>query len=291
MKFTLFALLSVLLLFAFITQLPDGKLHIYMCDVGQGDAILITYKTSQVLIDAGPNNSVQTCLSTHLPFWDRTIEAVVVTHADSDHVFGFPKVFERFTVERVFITQIDSPTEVYQDVKKAILESNARVYDAHLGQEMSIGEVKFKVLFPTHNFIEAYSESVNTTSQIGTRTTKKDRNDFSVVLSVTHGQFSALFTGDTTEFAERAMLQDNLVPSAYFLKVPHHGSRNNLLQPFLSAVSPVVSGISAGEKNRYGHPHQEILNLLEQQNSTILRTDMHGESEIATDGRRIWVSQ
>ena len=125
-----------------VLAFPDPKLHLIACDVGQGDAILASYGTNQVLIDGGPDNRVLDCLADHLPFWDREIELVILTHPQTDHFNGLIEVFRRYHVGAFVATPIDSSTQGYQVLKSTVGGSGIKVINPTRGMEMVRSRVR-----------------------------------------------------------------------------------------------------------------------------------------------------
>lgn len=279
MKYLLIIFLTLLTLLAIFYQIPDNKLHIFICDVGQGDGILITKGQIQVVIDAGPNNAIEGCLGSHMPFWDRTIEVAIMTHADLDHSFGFIQMFKRYKIENFLASPVKSNLQTvnFEELKKVLLQKNIRTISALAGKEMKVSGLDLKIIFPNEIFFE------NNTQQNDTVT-----NDLCAVVYLKYNKFSALFACDTSQKSENEMLTQKLVPTAYFLKVPHHGSKNGLTESFLKAVNPRLAAISVGAKNRYGHPSFEIIKMLQKYGVKTHRTDISGEMEVKTDGEKVW---
>ncbi len=238
----------------------DNALHLIACDVGQGDAILVTYKNLQVLTDGGPDNKVLDCLAKYMPFWDRTLEVVILTHPQLDHYGGLTAVFARYRVQ-TFITH-DDPV-----LKTLVGGQSPKVVRPTTGQAIRLGLIHLDILNPPPDFQD------------------KNLNNFSVVSRLTFGNFKALLTGDIENGISDLIAEKIRGQPINYLKVPHHGSKNGLSQALLEAASPQITVISAGRNNRYGHPHPEILAMLGKTNAQLLRTDLTGDIEVVTDGR------
>ena len=258
-----------------IFSLPDKNLHVIACDVGQGDAILLVNGANQILIDGGPDNSVLNCLGRHMPFWDRKIEMVVLTHPQSDHFTGLIEVFRRYQVDVYLANATDNlGNEGYQVLKKEVGSRGVKAVGPYAGQQMRLGLIYLDILNPTGGF-----ES-------------KNLNDWSVVAELRFGSFRAFFTGDIEGSMDVKLLEQlalSEVERVDYLKVNHHGSKNGLTNELLEVLRPKVAVISAGKNNHYGHPHQEILEMLKDANAKILRTDQLGDVEIISDGKSYWV--
>ncbi len=288
MKYLFIIFLCVLVSIALTSQIPDNKLHIYICDVGQGDGILIVKGQSQIVIDAGPNNAIESCLGSHMPFWDRTIEVAIMTHADSDHSFGFIQMFGRYKIEHFLASPVDSNSHSsnFEELKKIVQVKNIRTLSAVAGKDIKVNGIELSVVFPNQTFFDRNSHPKESNTVLGS--VDGVTNDFCAIVLLQYQKFTALFTCDTSQKSEEVMLSQNLVPHAYFLKVPHHGSKHGLTESFLKAVNPRLAAISVGVKNRYGHPNQEVLDMLRNFNIKTYRTDQDGEIEVKTDGEQVW---
>ncbi|MBI4158398.1 MAG: MBL fold metallo-hydrolase [Candidatus Yanofskybacteria bacterium] len=284
-RLKLYHLVIVFCLFVFafstysIAQEKDGLLKIYFFDVGQGDAILIEAPNgNQVLIDGGPDNAVLQKLGKIMPFYDKDIDLIVLTHSDADHVTGLIGVLERYKVENVIYSNIVRKSSLYDAWQEVVAEEGADIIDPVAGKIIDLGnEVTLIILHPAESLDGAIKEKVN--------------ND-SVVLTLKYGEMEVLLTGDIEAKAERQIiLNNNLVegaPSqglnADILKVAHHGSKTSTIEEFLYEVSPQVAVIQVGAKNRYGHPTREVLSRLENFGSKLYRTDADGDIKIISDG-------
>ncbi len=300
-KFTLVALsLITLVVWIGILASPDQNLYIITCDVGQGDAILAQLGRTQVLIDGGPGNLVTNCLGNHMPFWDREIEVVILTHPQKDHYEGLIEVFRRYDVQLFLATALDSSSPDYKALKDQVGGSAVRVVNPTIGTTIRLGLMHLDILHPPHQFFDKNDAGLAHRSQdgvLGTYTTSKDPNDFSIVTILSYKDFDALLTGDigpkiSDLVAEELVLrlaslaQDDGIE---YLKVPHHGSKNGLTKELLDVTNPKVAVISSGKNNQYGHPHEETIKLLSERWIKILRTDEMGDVEIVTDGQRYYI--
>jgi competence protein ComEC len=269
--------LLVLVLVGAIFTFPDNKLHLIACSVGEGDAILVVYGKTQILIDGGPNNKTLQCLSSHLPFWDREIELVVLTHPEADHFTGLVEVFRRYKVNNYLANSIENSSQGYQLLKKEVGSSGAKLLFPKVGMKIRIGLIHLDVLWPLGmNEVQGVNEPA------------ENLNNYSIVLNLSLGNFDALLTGDISPASEEVILTNSEIKDVEYIKVPHHGSKNGLIEALLTAAKPELAVISVG-KNQWGHPHQEIINMLEKANIKTLRTDLDGEIEIETDGKAWWI--
>jgi competence protein ComEC len=265
-------ILLVLAFFAWRT-LPDGRLHVIFLDVGQGDAIFIqTPAGRQVLVDGGPSETVLLSqLSRQMPFWDRTLDAVVLTHPDSDHINGLVPVLERYQVEMVVFREIEHPTDTYAYWLQLLKVEGATIYQGEAGLRIELDDgLEMSVLYPGAELLP------------GT-----DANNSSVVTRLTYGQVSVLLPGDIEAVVEHQLVTDGVPLESTVLKVAHHGSCSSTTPEFLDAVDPEAVVISVGAENRFGHPCDAVLERLS--GLPIYRTDEHGVIEVVSDGLAVWV--
>ena len=255
---------------------PDGNLHVYFLDIGQGDSTLIvTPSGRQVLIDGGPDGDVASQrLAEVLPSGDRSLDLMVMTHLDSDHSHGLLEVLDRYTVGAV-LTGVYEEGNAMQGRWEQRLDLHAVApVEVRAGHSILLEEgVELEVLNPPQERL------------LG------DSNNDSVVLRLTYGETSVLLTGDIEEEAERRLVNSDASLMSTVLKVGHHGSGTSTTQRFLNAVSPRIAVISAGADNPYGHPSPVVVERLEGSvgDSAVFRTDRHGTVEVVSDGETVWV--
>jgi len=275
----LFLLLVALIVWFGVLATGGKKLHLIACDVGQGDAILATLGDIQILTDGGASNKVLDCLGRHMPFWDREIELVILTHPDKDHFKGLIEVFRRYKVDNFLSNGLQSGSLEYQVL---INEVGGRGTKTILGKEgtvLGVGKMRLDILSPTEE-------------QLGSLPTKTvEKNEYSLVSLLRFGSFDALLTGDVENeaadnLADRIMATEN--ETIEYIKVPHHGSKNGLTPKLLEAVMPKLAVISVGN-NSYGHPSEETLKILGDDDTKILRTDQLGDVEVISDGEKFFV--
>jgi competence protein ComEC len=268
---------AVLVVYTAFTM-PDDKLHVSFLDVGQGDAVLIQRGNQQILIDGGPSpQKIILELGDRMPFWDRTIDLLVLTHPHSDHLAGLVEVMRRYRVERVLFNGMYDESPLYSEWQRLIDENGIETIVAFRGQQIKPGNgIIIDVCHPPADHMG------NTESDI-------DNN--SVVLRLSVGDVTFLFTGDIMTAAERELIMNNVCLSSDILKVGHHGSDTSSSAEFLAAVGLRVAVISCGEDNKFKCPSVEVLSRLE--NGTgeidIFRTDRDGTIDFTTDGEKLWV--
>ena len=262
-----------------LLQLPDGKLHVAFLDVGQGDSVLITSPSGQqVLVDGGPSPSVLTsALSKQMPFWDRSLDMLIMTHPDADHISGLVEVLDRYTVDGWMDNGRSEDDATYAECMARLEASGVPKHAVYAGDRLELGGgILLEVLHPPPRLMTG---------------TEADGNNNSLVLRLTWGQAEFLLTGDIGIEAEQLLIHSTRTLSADLLKVAHHGSGGSSGSEFLSAVAPAYAVISVGADNRFGHPDGDVLERLAAQgNVTVLRTDQAGTIEFTTDGQRLWVS-
>jgi competence protein ComEC len=271
------AILVILGIFA-LRGLSDDKLHVVFLDVGQGDAIFIqTPSGKQVLVDGGPSETaLLSQLGRHMPFWDRTLDVVILTHPEADHVTGLIAVLERYQVETVIYRDLEHESEVYARWLQLLAAEGATICSGEAGFRLTLDPgLEMVVLHPGAEL-------------------EDDANNNSVVTRLTYGEISVLLTGDIEAEVERGLVGAHRVGAiresplqSTVLKVAHHGSCSSTTQAFLDAVAPEVVVISVGADNRFGHPCDEVLERLE--GLPVYRTDEHGAVEIISDGMQVWV--
>ena len=256
---------------------PDGKLHVTFLDVGQGEATLIvTPSGRQVLVDGGPDSAVMQGLGARLPFWDRSLDVIALTHPHGDHLSGLLGVLDRYDADLFLHRSADYPSAEYARWEQALAERAGRstLLEAQRGHRIALGDgVVLDVLHP------------------GPVTIEGETNNNSLVLRLTYGEVVFLLTGDIETPVESALVARGAPLDAIVLKVGHHGSATSSSAPFLEAVSPSLAVISVDEDNRFGHPDDEVMDRLDAMlpDDRLLLTSQHGDVEVTTDGRRVWV--
>jgi competence protein ComEC len=232
---------------------PDEKLHLIFCDVGQGDSALIVLGSFQALVDTGAyEDKVLKCLSDHIPFWDRSIELVFLSHSDNDHDGALAGIKKHYNVGK----------EVRNVNDKDVIRYGMLYFEILKGS--------------TNNVLVPMSGS-------------SESNELSVVMKMSYGAFSVLFTGDIDLENELALLGTGVLRPSQVLKVSHHGSKYASGDSFLEAVVPKYSIVSVGAKNSYGHPSSDTLIRLDTVKTKVLRTDLLGTIEFISDGTEMSV--
>lgn len=258
----LLLLVANFFIFYFDWQNSNRGFTFSMLDVGQGDALFIESPTgTQILVDGGPHKKILSQLSRVMSPFDRSIDAIIITNPDQDHIAAFLDVLKVYKVGKVFESGTMKDSKIYQNLKDEINKNKVPIFLAKKGMVLDIGGgAKIDVLFPDRD-VSLFST-----------------NDGSIVAKLTYGEISVMLTGDSTSKTEGIILRGNRkeVLQSDILKVGHHGSRTSTSRDFVEAVSPAYALISNGRDNNYGHPHMDVLETLSSFGAKILRTDTLG---------------
>lgn len=255
--------------------------RIVFCDVGQGDATLIQRGFIQILIDGGRSGRVLTCLGRYLPFFDRTIEQVIVSHPQSDHFGGLADVLKRYQVMSFVYDGVAGSGEEWEQFSDLVKQEGAAIRVNRTGDQWSTGGMTFRVLWPRAGSVAGTSAGP---AVLGVKA-PEDSNTYSLVVKASYGAFDVLLTGDIGVEQEKEIGKEIKKNSIEVLKVPHHGSKYSSSKEFLEAVRPALAVIQVG-KNSYGHPTKETIDRLEAVGARVLRNDRDGDILIETDGKR-----
>ena len=274
-------IIAPLLVVAILTTLvactmPDNRLHVSFLDVGQGDAILIQTPNHQdILVDGGPSaQAISGELGKRMPFWDRTIELVVLTHPRTDHLNGLIETLQRYKVKQVLYLDTDYQSVAEQEWLSLIREKGIEATFAKAGQVINLGtdEVTIEVINPTPD-------------------SSVPDEDNGIVLRLNDGKISFLLTSDISQEAELDLMTRRADLTSTVLKVSHHGSNYSSSTAFLAVVDPKLAVISVGADHTFGHPGEETMERLVSMVGLdkIYRTDEDGTIEFITNGERLWV--
>ncbi len=246
----------------------DDNLKVVFFDVGQGDAIFIrTPQKHHILIDGGPGNVVLEKLSRELPFFYNSIDLLILTHPHEDHVSGLIEVLDRYNVKDIVCTGVLGESTISKKWNDLINKKGYR--EARAGQKIFANDFYITTLYPVESIKEEKVKDLNAVSVISLFNFK--------------GKYKFLFTGDAYSAQEKELLSyceeanncDNLAVDV--LKVGHHGSKTSTSEAFLEKVMPKIAVIMVGADNRYGHPHHEVIERLEDFNINVMRTDRDGD--------------
>lgn len=240
-------------------QKMPHNVDIFFLDVGQGDATLIQARDgTTVLIDGGPDLSVLEEVGRAMPWFDHTIEYLVLTHPDADHIVGLVEIARRYRIEHMVWTRVEHTHPAYIELIEYVEHQNIHEMILDKPQQVRFGSLSFEVLAPLVD---------------PSRVSKL--NDTSIVLRLVYGETTVLLTGDITSDVEEAMREVYDMKSD-ILKVAHHGSRTSTSEKFLHEVQPEIAVIEVGQDNRFGHPTREVLERLNASGVRIFRTDFDG---------------
>ena len=224
-------------------------LEVIFFNVGQGDAIFIqTPQLHQIIIDGGPDSTILEKLAKEMPLWDRTIDLIILTHPESDHLAGLIEVLKRYRVENILWTGIIRDTAEYKEWLKLIEKEKAKIFISKIGQKVSVKETILEILYPTESLKDKNF---------------KDSNNTSIVAKLFFGNNSFLFTGDIYNSVENKLIKEEINLDSDILKIGHHGSKTSTDLDYVKASSPDYAVISLGADNSYGHPHQNVIQLFE----------------------------
>lgn len=260
---------------------PDARLHLTVLDVGQGEAILIEGPDGvTAVVDGGedPDLTLRR-IGQALPFHERQIEVVILTHPHLDHLGGLGEVLRRYEIRRFVDAGAHRNGAPHERLRMAARnEPGVDVIPARTGQVIALGGgAELEILHPSADDVARLRANDNI-------------HDVMVVALLRYGRFQALLTGDAEASVEALLAERGLLRPVDVLKVGHHGSDTSTTDPFLAVIQPSVAVISVGADNDYGHPHRSTLdNLAEAQLGAVYRTDLDGSIEVVTDGRSYWI--
>ncbi len=262
-------LIIIVIFVVFVSKNKSDLLQLFVCDVGQGDGVVIkTIDAKLIVIDGGPDRKILDCLEELNFFKQPQIDVLVLTHPHKDHVAGLVEILDRYKVKDVYLSyDLEYSNNEYEVFKKKLQLANIHFVVA--GKSVNVGTgVSLNFVWPIEGYIS------------------KNVNDVSVVTVVNYGQSCFLEAGDAGADFEKYYVSK--FGSCQVLKVGHHGSKFSTSAGFLSAVQPDLAVISSGE-NTYGHPNIEMLGRLAQIGSKILRTDQ-GAIKIVSDGTEWYIA-
>lgn len=276
-------------IFSLYSNYKDANiLEITFFDIGQGDAALIKMPNGEkILIDAGPTNLIVSKLQNKFSFLDRNIDYILMTHPDADHISGFYFVAQNFNIKNILENgDKNKDTGIYKNIELEFQKQNLEKQEIFVNcgdkiNYLDLNKPKIFILHPEQNNLIL-----------------NDTNENSIVGLLVYGKYSFLFTGDADKEIEKNLFKEidkcftsddiNLIKkylkNLTVLKVSHHGSKSASSEEFIKILKPEYSVVSVGKDNRYGHPNQEVVNLLEKYSKNIFYTDKDGNITFSTDG-------
>ena len=245
---------------------PD-TMEVHFINVGQGDATLIKCGEQSMLIDTA-DDSKGTAIQNYLNKQNvKTLDYLILTHPDADHIGGAPVVITKFEIKKVFMSNFEKDNKTYQKLIQALDNKRLKYETPEVGSQYTLGTAVITILAPNKKY--------------------DNPNDASIAFTIQNGNNKFLFTGDAGENAEKDILNSDLDISADVYKVGHHGSKYSTSEKFFEEVNPAYAVISCGENNSYGHPHAETLNTLRSYGVEVYRTDEDGTIIATSDGKNI----
>lgn len=277
----LVAMMAVLnfLVFKEVFALAGARyLKVEVLDIGQGDSLFIqTPELHTMVIDGGPDGAILMKLAQRLPFWQKSLDVVMLTHPDADHLMGILEILKKYQVDYIVWTGMRRDGANYQQWLSMLQRAEARgskVIIARPGFEITSGGVVMEMLYPFESLEGQFFEEANETG---------------IVSRLQYGNKSFLFTADISSNVEEALVEARVHLASDILKVAHHGSKYSSSPVFLQATGSKIAAISVGGKNTYGHPTPEVLQNLSDFGITVLRTDQQGDITFLSDGNKIQV--
>jgi competence protein ComEC len=262
-------LLGYFVLMAAYMELPDGKNHLYFFNIGQGDSVFFNSKDNyQILIDGGPNSLVLERLSEVMPFFDKSIDLVVLSHPHKDHLDGLIAVIDHYQISNIILTGVNHHSDSYDELLRRLnTRVDIKVWFAYAEFDFTLGGTFLDIIYPDRSLLLMNSDNLNNSS---------------IVLKLITDEVSILLTGDIELEVETYLVGKNIDLEADILKIPHHGSKSSSTYPFLKKVSPLFAVIQSGINNQFDHPHNETMRKLESiKGLKILRNDVDGMVEFS----------
>lgn len=272
LTFALLVLVTLAIWVPILTTESSKNLTVSFLDVGQGDAIFIqTPSGRQILVDGGKGNAVLRELGKVMPFFDRSIDIVIATHPDADHVGGLIEVFKRYNVELFMRPGVTHDTPATESLFATLNGMQVEEILARRGQTINFGDGAYlTIFFPDRDVSEL------------------EPNDTSVIIKVGLGKHAFMLTGDSPKRIEEYLVSlDGEQLRSDVLKVGHHGSKTSSSELFIGYVNPEYGVLSRGCGNRYGHPHQEVLDTLKQFEVEVVDTCTDGRVTFVTNGETL----
>ena len=273
MKKIIWLLVAMLLVLTGCTEVTEttpavaGKeMSVHFIDVGQGDSIFIKAPNGKtMLIDGGVKGAGKTVVDYLRTQGVMKLDYVVATHPDADHIGGLIAVLNSISIKEFIDSGKVHTSQTYDEMLALVNDKNIRYTVPKAGDTVALDPtVAVDVLASDEN--------------------ASDNNDASIVLRVAYQNISFLLMGDAGHNIEKQLVQDGVDVEATILKAGHHGSNTSSLPQFIQAVSPLVTILSYGQDNKYGHPHAEVVDALTQVGSDIYGTAESGMIVVTTDG-------
>lgn len=248
-----------------------SDLKVHFIDVGQGDSTLIEQSGHFMLVDAGEQDQGEAVVSYLKKQGVKKLDYVIGTHPHSDHIGGLEAVIREFDVQKVMLPEKEHTTKIYERLLDAIADKDLKITLPKVGDSYVLGDASFRIIAPNRD----YGDNLN---------------NWSVGIRLAYGKNSFVLCGDAEKESEEDMIAGGLNLKADVLKLSHHGSSTSSSEPFMDLVDPDYAVISCGKNNDYGHPHKEILDMLNKRSIQTFRTDELGTVVAVSDGTRVSIS-
>ena len=263
--------LSILIIISLLIGCDKKSLlSIHMIDVGQGDSILVQTPTNKnILIDGGDEDSENIIISYLRQKRIKTIDIIIATHPDSDHIGSLDNVIKKFNVNSIYMPEQSTDSEAYQNLINSCTDKNLSIQHLYKNDVLNIdNNINIYVLSPSY--------------------IQEESNLNSIVFKLTFNDNSFLFMGDAEEENEKEILHSFKLNNIKCIKIGHQGSNSSSSLEFIKKISPDIAAISCGYKNQYGHPHRKVIDNLKQNHVSIYRTDRIGDIVFYSDGEIIF---
>lgn len=282
---------TFLIIFIFIlVYWPNNQTKLVFCDVGQGDATLLTTGFFQVLIDAGPDEKVIECLDKHMPFWDRSLDFLIATHMDSDHIGGMSLVLKRYLVKNILVSYLSSETETVSAFKTALLEEKKSGSQLWLIDHFMISSLPRGIVMKNFvpgkgsqmqpNNVMEITEGMLLDTDSTAKLVTSDKNALSIVTFLSISDVDFWLMGDLPSGEELAMIEQGMIKQASVIKIGHHGAKTSSSMELLTKIRPETAVISVGKNNRYHHPDPQVIKILLNLGVKVYRTSIFGDVRI-----------
>ena len=249
-------------------ELPeDSTFEVHYLDVGQGDCSLVLCDGHAMLIDGGESSESSKVYAYLKQHGISHLDYMVASHAHSDHIGGLSGALNYATVDTAFCPVTDYDSKTFDSMVKYLDKQGIGITVPSAGDEFMLGSAHVQILGPQKNY--------------------DDPNDTSIVMKVTYGETSFLFTGDAERTAEADILDAGYDLSSTVLKVGHHGSDTSTSYPFLREIMPEYAVIQVGKDNSYGHPTEDTLSRLRDAEVKVYRNDLQGDIVCSSDGKTV----
>jgi len=282
-KYLIISLCLVLFLLGFSLYqaivFNDGKLHVTICDVGQGDAVVMRTPDQRVILfDGGPDKKVLGCLNRAMPYWERHIDLMILSHPHADHLNGLVDVLRVYSVRQFATEELDNTSDGYKALEQAVKKEGLVWQILYQGDRIKIShDISLNVIWPTREYISTITgDGAVVYEEVS-----------SLELLLSYKDFRLLLTGDSQhEHLEEALrMYPAELSNITVLQEPHHGSRTGITPEIIQAFSPQLVTISVGAKNTYGHPASNVISILQDAGVLVVRTDKEGDLKLITDGK------